>query len=460
MPAALLQRTSSAKMENDELPATGFHKHYHTSHSGKDESHDASIIKYEDANEKLNSTMQLAWSDVMDNDYYTSSTNYEHVEVLMLSWEKEEDDLAVQSEMDGLKEVLENTYNYHVTQQNLTRREKKRAQTQINAIVATWVDQYDAPKTLLLLYFAGHGKPGGQLGELTISGSQNSPSDVRKYLNEVVWNEAEHSLHDLQSDVLQIFDCCYAGTLGTRGQSQQSFEYLAATGAHDTTPSPGDTSFTSALIWALKKLAENRTGRFTTIHLLEKIKQYPKFPDQKPVLSKRRENHANERIILHKVGGPVSNATLNGNGTIQRNGPQQDVLTLKFVFDAQPSEQDIRNLGTDLNHVVRKNQLHVNRIMWGGMKPRENDLVFRAVSNFKNLRSNRKRLNDSVDGNSYPSKAPAMAAQVIKVFQEQVEERVHDQVHDQVHEEVPQRVHEELMGQMKLQKTPTVAMLE
>ena len=461
MPAALLQRASSGKMENEELSATSFHKHFHTSHSGKDD--DASIIAYEDEIERLNSTMQLAWSEVMDDAYYTSSTNYDRVEVLMLSWAREADDLQVQKEMDDLKEVFEETYNFHVTRETIKKREKKRAQTQINAVVASWVDQFDAPKTLLTVYFAGHGRPGDQMGELAITGYQSSPSDVRRYQNTVVWNITENNLHGIQSDVLQIFDCCYAGTLGTtRGVSQQSFEYLAATGADDTTPSPGDTSFTSALIWALKELSKDRTGRFTTVHLLEKIQQAPDFPrDQKPVLSKRRENPANERIILHKVGSPVGGSTLNGNGTVHRNTPQQDVLTLKFVFDARPSETDIRNLGMDLNHVVRQHQLHVNRIMWGGIQPRENDMVFRFVSNLKSLRSNRKRLNDSID--AYPSKTTALAAQFVKDLQEEVEEHVHDQVQ----EEVPQRVHEELqrekeelMAQRMIQKTPTIAMLE
>ena len=333
----------------------------------------------------------------------------------------------------------------------------------LNPLKASWVDLYDAPKTLLLVYFAGHGRPGDAVGELAISGYQTSPSDVRRYLNTVVWNITENNLHEIQSDVLQVFDCCFAGFLGTRGGSQQSFEYLAATGADDTTASPGDTSFTSALIWALKELAKDRTCRFTTVHLLEMIQKAPNFPeDQKPVLSKRRETSANERIILHKVGSSVG-SNLNGNGTVQRNTPHHDVVTLKFVFNTRPTEQDIRNLGMDLNHVVRQHQLHVNRIMWGGIVPKE-DMVVRFVSNLKaSLRWRLKRSHDGVDADSYPSKATAMAAQFVEDLQEEVKEHVHDQVQ----EEVPQRVHEELqrekeemMSQRMLQKTPTISMLE
>ena len=420
------------------------------------EPHDTSIIAYEDELERLNSGMQLAWSEVMDVDYYTTSTNYEYVEILMLSWEKEVDDLKVQQEIDDLTQVFQETYNYHVTRKEIKKREKKKAQTQINAIVANWVDQYDGLKTLLVVYFAGHGKPGKQMGELALSGYQ-SPSDVRNYLNTVVWNITENNLHEIQSDVLQIFDCCYAGALGVRGASQQSFEYLAATAADDTTASPGHESFTSALIWALKELAKNNTGRFTTVHLLEMIRQAPSFPqDQQPVLSKRRENPANERIILHqlKVGSPVT-ATLNGNGTLRRTARQQDVLTLKLIFESRPSEDDIRNLGRDLNHVVHQHKLHINRIMYGGIVPRENDAVFRAVSNFKALGSKSMKRKNGVEAGQYHSNAPAMAAKFVKHLQDEVEEHVHDQVSEEVHERVQEEI--ELMTQTvkRLEKSAT-----
>ena len=473
MPTALVNRVPSGEkggLRSHELP--NYHPRHHAYHGHKhaEDSHDASIIEYEDELEKLNSKMQVAWSGVMDNDYYASSTNYEHVEVLTLSWEKESDDLKVQEEIDALTEVFRDTYNYHVTHKTIKKREKKKAQTQILAIVAGWVDEYDGLKTLLIVYFAGHGKPGNNLGELVINGYQSSPSDVRRYLNTVVWNNAEDILHEAQSDVLQIFDCCYAGTLGARGASQQSFEYLAATGADDITASPGETSFTSALIWALKELAKDKSARFTTVHLLEKIQQAPRFPDdQKPVLSKRRENPGNERIILHplKLGSPIS--SLNPNGTVVRSTPQQDVVTLKFVFESRPSVEDIRNLGSDLNHVVRSHQLHVNRIMWGGIQPRDNDMVFRAVSHFKALWRDkslkRQQMGGPVAAASTPqhhhSKVAGLAAQFVENLQDEVEEHVQEQLSEQVHEQVQeelQREKDDLMAQSavrRLQKSGT-----
>ena len=373
----------------------------------------------------------------------------------MLYWDKEEDDLDVKHEIDELSSVFQDTYNFHVTHKTIKKREKKRAQTQINAIVASWVDEYDGLKTLLVVYFAGHGKAGDQIGELIINGHKESPSDVRRYLNKVVWNITESCLHEIQSDVLQIFDCCYAGALGTRGTSSQSFEYLAATGAEDTTDSPGDTSFTAALIWALKRLVRESWVRFTTTDLLTEILKAPNFPeDQKPVLSKRRENPTNERIMLHPLRpeSPIDGTSSRGP---RHKRLQQDVVTLKFVFESRPSVEDIHKLGSDLNHVVRNNELHVNRIAWGGIQPRE-DIVYRVVSNWKALHTEWQfKRRDEI---KVPTdKTAALATQFVKNLQEHVEEQVHEQVKEEVHEQLHEEIQQAAIK--RLEKSNTSASL-
>ena len=63
---------------------------------------------------------------------------------------------------------------------------------------------------------------------------------------------------------------------------------------------------------------------------------------------------------------------------------RQYVLTLKYVFETRPTETNVRELGSDLNAVVINRKLNVNRIMWGGLVPRQNDAVFRAISRFRN----------------------------------------------------------------------------
>lgn len=72
-------------------------------------------------------------------------------------------------------------------------------------------------------------------------------------LHEIVWNSAEHNIRATRSDVLFIFDCCYAGELEKNvrsGFARQAFDYLAATSDKSTTRKPGKHSFTTALIWS------------------------------------------------------------------------------------------------------------------------------------------------------------------------------------------------------------------
>ena len=90
-------------------------------------------------------------------------------------------------------------------------------------------------------------------------------------MNYVVWQEAELLIRASQrADIFLILDCCHAGSLiGTRQKSPWSeriFDFLGAYESGQTTPLPGPTSFTSALIHALETLASDGE-RFTSSEL-------------------------------------------------------------------------------------------------------------------------------------------------------------------------------------------------
>lgn len=415
------------------IPA-GFHRPIRSQTCNNSHVPDESIIPYNNTYQKLNSSMQIAWAETIDPRYYSASTDYQKVAVLMLSWEEPVDDLKVQQEVNDLKDVFENIYRFHVTLKEIRKTNGKTAQAQVNAIVATWVLEHDAIRTLLLVYFAGHGRPTTQGGELELNPHRWSPDDAQAWLNRVVWNYSENNLRGNQSDVLEIFDCCYAGTLGVRFSVTQAFEYIAACGADDTTARPGKESFTAALIWALKELAQGG-GRFTTTRLLERVRSAPDFPsDQEPVLSSRRENHTNERIVIHPLSDSTKSQelTLHTNGTIKKSIAQQEILTLKFVFDARPSEKDIRQLGKNLNHVVYRNELNVNRVVWGGIRPHANDAVFAAISSFKA----RRKINHSAPTEPLQAATANLAETMKDVIEESVTEQVHEQLHQEVQREL------------------------
>jgi hypothetical protein len=94
-------------------------------------------------------------------------------------------------------------------------------------------------------------------------------------MNSVAWHSAEINLCQTQGDVLAIFDCCNAGQL-CQYRGRIRFEYLGACAARQTTPGPGENSFTAALIWALRDLCRPNFS-FPTSELQQKITEAPNW---------------------------------------------------------------------------------------------------------------------------------------------------------------------------------------
>jgi hypothetical protein len=165
------------------------------------------------------------------------------------------------------------------------------------------------------------------------------------------------------------------------------FEYFAATSADSPTIGPGEKSFTSALIWALTDLVKTRR-QFTTYHIWEKIKkEAPHFPkDQKPVLTPRGNTSSGGRIVLEPLpkGGATQPSAL-------RITEHQELLTLKFLLDTRPTQKNIEELGDELNYIVKKIGLPVNRIMWGGLESWQGNVFLRAANKFMSFSESRRR---------------------------------------------------------------------
>ena len=132
---------------------------------------DPSTVDYESHDEKQDSDLQLLWSRVMDGGKYKTHSTYTKVEVLLLCWEHNCNDLATKEEVDRLKDTFENLFNYHAEIHYLDTTIEQRLQVRLNAIVAKFVGDHDGPNTLLIVYYAGHGKPGGEFGDLELFGS-------------------------------------------------------------------------------------------------------------------------------------------------------------------------------------------------------------------------------------------------------------------------------------------------
>ena len=127
-------------------------------------------VNYESQNEKNDSDLQLLWSRVMDEGNYTNSSTYTKVEVLLLCWADNWDDLGTKPEVEALKATFETYFNYHATIEYLHISSEQKLQIRLNAKVAAFVGAHDGPNTLFIVYYAGNGRPGGKYGHLELFG--------------------------------------------------------------------------------------------------------------------------------------------------------------------------------------------------------------------------------------------------------------------------------------------------
>lgn len=131
---------------------------------------DPLTINYESQDEKEDSDLQLLWSRVMDEGSYTNSSTYTKVEVLLLCWAESCDDLTTKNEVHSLKATFETHFNYRAKIEYLDTTYEQKLQVRVNTIVAAFVGTHDGPNTLLIVYYAGHGRPGGKYGNLELFG--------------------------------------------------------------------------------------------------------------------------------------------------------------------------------------------------------------------------------------------------------------------------------------------------
>ena len=125
-------------------------------------------IEYSDLQEHRTSEQQRIWTKTIADGPFKRSPYYKKIAVLTLSFHRDFDDLGdgVQSEIDNLSSLFRESFNYPV--ENFELRPEEDAQVIINARVAKFVCDNRGPDTLLIVYYAGHGRPGTNHGELVV----------------------------------------------------------------------------------------------------------------------------------------------------------------------------------------------------------------------------------------------------------------------------------------------------
>lgn len=211
--------------------------------------------------------------------------------------------------------------------------------------------------------------------------STHRPNDKITERNAILWHEVENIVKKTRADVLTIFDCCFAGNLiSDRSLNpDRNFEFLGATGYATTTPPPGPHSFTSALEWALEKLAALKAPFSTHEILLQIANQAPNFPRKQCPILKERNELTDRRLMLAPIskGGEFVLAE-NTVPVEKQKDAVKESLDLRFFFNKRPDGEQVRRLATKLKELIDKDAISATRISWVGL--RSKDIIVREAA--------------------------------------------------------------------------------
>lgn len=126
----------------------------------------AKHVQYTRKEERDASELQITFNSVIDQGNYRRKSLYTHVAVLVLYWE--DGDLDVHDEVNELVDIFKKHFNYSVKEGRL---KGPYAKTYINALVANFVHENNGQGNLMIIYYAGHGRPGDYHGSLELFGS-------------------------------------------------------------------------------------------------------------------------------------------------------------------------------------------------------------------------------------------------------------------------------------------------
>ncbi len=146
----------------------------------------------------------------------------------------------------------------------------------------------------------------------------------------------------------------------------QIFDFLGSTQMDSTALSPGPESFTTALTWALKELA-NEHG-FTSWQLQQKIMEAPHFPRQTqvPCWAERLPSLRRLKIAPLPKNAP-SKVPSDDKNQEHDTSTVEYFLNLEFLFSECPTKNMIDDLAKQLRSLVKERDLPLQQVMWRGL---------------------------------------------------------------------------------------------
>ncbi|TID27268.1 hypothetical protein E2P81_ATG00031 [Venturia nashicola] len=309
---------------------------------------------------------QVRWDSAMCNELKLPE-NYHSVAVLLIKWR--EDDFkrnTCQEEVGALETVFREKFNYHTKIIDLahdcTCPEKCDCspQNRFDRTVSRFMDKWDGEHNLVIVYYTGHGSHFPESGTTKAHLSLHATADSAH--PDVHWNQAEHNfVHSARGDVLTIMDACFAGNVAPTVDRvyDNIYEYIGACHKGKMTSSPGNRSFTSALITSLNHLFESRARQsFTTAHLISTIAEQPLRRNCPPFFDSRGASSLVDRRILLAPQRPCGE-------TCFENTPIPTYLTLRIELKDENLDPDqVEELARKVAKAVKASKIRTRRVDW------------------------------------------------------------------------------------------------
>ncbi|KAL1645886.1 hypothetical protein SLS61_008147 [Didymella pomorum] len=322
----------------------------------------------EDDEDKQRADHMRIWWDEAIAKNMSLPEGYLSVSVLIIKWADELDELKTKAEVQELDTLFRNRFHYttEIVELNM----KGKPQLQLKSRVSKFIEDYDGPNNLLIVYYTGHGVYKDTENYLQLAACMN-PLNGKGFHKDAHanWDKVEEILRsdDNDGDVLTILDTCYSSNMTKSAkEATRKFELLSACPIDQTTAAPGPYSFTRAMIDKLNELANSYGDKpFSTFHLNQRICMDERRIDTPSQLWHRLPN--DQHILL----APLQTMTERARRNPQLAKAPRGYLTLQFALrDDTLNQVQIEFLTTKIAEAfANKSLLGLKRVDWLGIKP-------------------------------------------------------------------------------------------
>ncbi|KAE9366835.1 hypothetical protein N431DRAFT_471868 [Stipitochalara longipes BDJ] len=178
----------------------------------------------------------------------SQTSRYTKVDVILLSWEDEDPDLPISSDIRELSDTFANLYGYQVEEWLIPAEDDSHNKLQVKILQFLW---HSDPTHLKIVYYAGHARLASN-GQPLLMSRRNSE---KERCPTVKWSAIQNSIEESMSDALVLLDCCASGICTTE-EGNGATELIAGWTCKNLTNGLGPSSFTQALNAKFRQLSQ------------------------------------------------------------------------------------------------------------------------------------------------------------------------------------------------------------